>query len=222
MPRAPHRNEDRWKPPSPEHRTQGASSGPPLPLQALPCFLSPRGGDDEVRAEAEGQDLTSALLLPPRWLSGKESACQGRQTRVRSLGRESPLEKANDDPFQYSCLGNLMDRGAWQGYSPCSHKRVGRDLVTKQLLWTSLVIWGGFQLFLALSLSICPRIKWTKSSLRTFPVSTSSVLALLSPSERWVLQPPSPHSGVLASDQPVGGTSSQLQDLGLEIGRAHV
>lgn len=27
---------------------------------------------------------------------------------------------------------------------------------------------------------------------------------------------PRPHSGVLASDQPLGGTSSQLQDLGLE------
>ena len=34
---------------------------------------------------------------------------------VRSLGREDLLEKeGNGIPFQYSCLGNLVDRGAWQ------------------------------------------------------------------------------------------------------------
>ena len=32
---------------------------------------------------------------------------------VQSLGQESPGE-GNGDPLQYSCLGNLMDRGAWQ------------------------------------------------------------------------------------------------------------
>ena len=31
----------------------------------------------------------------------------------RSLGREDPLEEENDNPFQYSCLENPMDRGAW-------------------------------------------------------------------------------------------------------------
>ena len=25
------------------------------------------------------------------------------------------LQKGNGNPFQYSCLGNTMDRGAWQG-----------------------------------------------------------------------------------------------------------
>ena len=29
---------------------------------------------------------------------------------VRSLGREDPLE---NNPLQYSCLGNPMDRGTW-------------------------------------------------------------------------------------------------------------
>ena len=33
----------------------------------------------------------------------------------------------NGNPLQCSCLGNLMDRGAWWG---C--KRVGHELVTKQ------------------------------------------------------------------------------------------
>ena len=38
---------------------------------------------------------------------------------VQSLGQEDPLEKeklpgeGNGNPPQYSCLGNLMDRGAW-------------------------------------------------------------------------------------------------------------
>ena len=37
-----------------------------------------------------------------------------QETRVRSLGREDPLEKGNDYTLQYSCLENSRDRGAWQ------------------------------------------------------------------------------------------------------------
>ena len=37
-----------------------------------------------------------------------------RETWVRSLGREDPLEKGNGNPLQYSCLGNSKDRGAQQ------------------------------------------------------------------------------------------------------------
>ena len=36
------------------------------------------------------------------------------ETRVQSLDWEDPLEKGNGNPFQYSCLENIMDRGAWQ------------------------------------------------------------------------------------------------------------
>ena len=36
------------------------------------------------------------------------------ETRVRSLGCEDPLEEGNGNPFQYSCLENPMDGGAWQ------------------------------------------------------------------------------------------------------------
>ena len=32
---------------------------------------------------------------------------------VRSLGWEDPLEKETDNPLQYSCLGNPMDREVW-------------------------------------------------------------------------------------------------------------
>ena len=38
--------------------------------------------------------------LPAKW-----------ETGVQSLGQEDPLQE--DNPLQYSCLENLMDRGAW-------------------------------------------------------------------------------------------------------------
>ena len=34
----------------------------------------------------------------------------------------------NGNPFQYSCLENSTDRGAW----PWGHRRVGRNLATEQ------------------------------------------------------------------------------------------
>ena len=42
-----------------------------------------------------------------------------QESQVLSLGQEDPLEKEmttnlNGNPLQYSCLGNPMDRGAWQ------------------------------------------------------------------------------------------------------------
>ena len=43
-------------------------------------------------------------------------------------------EEGNGNPLQYSCLGNAMDSGARWGYSPWGHKRVRRDLATKQQL----------------------------------------------------------------------------------------
>ena len=37
-----------------------------------------------------------------------------RETWVQALGWEDPLDEGNGNPFQYSCLENSMDRGAWQ------------------------------------------------------------------------------------------------------------
>ena len=37
-----------------------------------------------------------------------------QETRFRPLGWEDPLEKEMATHPQYSCLGNSMDRGAWQ------------------------------------------------------------------------------------------------------------
>ena len=52
------------------------------------------------------------LYSLPRWLSGKESACQCRRRRFNSWVRKIPGEE-NGNPLQYFCLGNHMDREAW-------------------------------------------------------------------------------------------------------------
>ena len=51
-------------------------------------------------------------IRPPWWVSGKESACQGRRYGFIPVLGWSPGE-GNGNPLQYSCLRNLMDRGAW-------------------------------------------------------------------------------------------------------------
>ena len=52
----------------------------------------------------------------PRWLSGKESTGNTGDTgdvgSIPGSGRSPGGEDGN--PLQYSCLGYLIDRGAWQ------------------------------------------------------------------------------------------------------------
>ena len=52
----------------------------------------------------------------PHWLSRKESACNAGDTGDLSSipGSGRSLGGGNDNPLQYSCLENPMDRGAWQ------------------------------------------------------------------------------------------------------------
>ena len=58
-------------------------------------------------------NISKAVVGFPRWLSDKESECQPKDLgTIPGLGR-SP-GKGNDNPFQYSCLENPMDRGAQQ------------------------------------------------------------------------------------------------------------
>ena len=63
-----------------------------------------------------GKDKWDGLPGLPRWLIGKEPTCNTRDARIvgsiPGLGR-SPGER-NGNPFQYSGLGNCMDRGAWR------------------------------------------------------------------------------------------------------------
>ena len=53
--------------------------------------------------------LSNSPLWASWWLSSQESVCQCQ----RCIGRRSPGE-GNDNPPQYSCLGNPTDRGAWR------------------------------------------------------------------------------------------------------------
>ena len=48
----------------------------------------------------------------PWWLNGKESACNAGDVGLIPGSGRCPGE-ANSNPFQYSCLGNPMDRGGW-------------------------------------------------------------------------------------------------------------
>ena len=66
---------------------------------------------------------SSALLHPSKGLPGgsvcKEFACNA--VHLNSIpGSGRSLGEENGNPFQYACLGNPMDRGAWWG--PCSPK----------------------------------------------------------------------------------------------------
>ena len=59
----------------------------------------------------------------PKCLSGKEPPADAGEVGL-ILGRE----EGNGSPFQYSCLGNPMDRRAWQATSPWGPKRVEHNL----------------------------------------------------------------------------------------------
>ena len=61
--------------------------------------------------------------------AGKESACSaGDMGLIPGSGRSSG--EGNDNPLQYSCLENPMDRGDWQA-TVHGIPRVGHDLATK-------------------------------------------------------------------------------------------
>ena len=49
----------------------------------------------------------------PWWLSWQESACNEEDLGLIPQSGRSHGE-GNSNPLQYSCLENLMDRGAWQ------------------------------------------------------------------------------------------------------------
>jgi len=51
----------------------------------------------------------------PSGSKGKESTCNPGDTRDVGLipGSARAAGEGNENPLQYSCLGNSMDRGAW-------------------------------------------------------------------------------------------------------------
>ena len=67
----------------------------------------------------------------PWWLGGEGSTCSIVDPSSIPGSGSSP-GGGNDNPHQYSCLGNPMDRGAWWATVHGGRKRTGHDLVTKQ------------------------------------------------------------------------------------------
>ena len=67
----------------------------------------------------------------PRWISGKESACQaGDVGSILRSGRSH--REGNSNPLQYSFLGNPKDRGAWWAILSMVLQRVRHDLQVKK------------------------------------------------------------------------------------------
>jgi len=60
----------------------------------------------------------------PRWLSGKESACQ-QEKWVQFLGREDPLLEEIATPVFLAW--KFHEQRSLVGYSPWGHRRVGHD-----------------------------------------------------------------------------------------------
>ena len=86
--------------------------------------------------------FTSLLLGLPRWLSGKESACQCRSRKRHGAsipGSGSSPGEGNGNPLQYSCLENPMGRGAWQRLVLGS-QRMGQDWVSTHTHTSLLVL----------------------------------------------------------------------------------
>ena len=82
-------------------------------------------------------DPTGGLLLDlfykvqgfPGSSVGEDTACNaGDPGSIPGSGRSSG--EGNDNPLQYSCLENPMDRGTWQA-TVHEVPRVGQNLVTK-------------------------------------------------------------------------------------------
>ena len=65
---------------------------------------------------------------------GKNSSAKTGETKdagsIPGSGRSPGV--GNGNALQFSCLGNPMDRGAWQAAVHGGRKRVGHNLVTKQ------------------------------------------------------------------------------------------
>ena len=68
----------------------------------------------------------------PGGANGKESVCNTGEPGLIS-GSKRSSEEGNDNPLQYSCLGNPMDRGAWRAIVHVHGvARVRHDLATKE------------------------------------------------------------------------------------------
>ena len=79
--------------------------------------------------KAYGQNSINLMVISsplglPRWLSGKESACQAGNMGLIPEPRRFPGE-GNGNPLQYSCPGKSRGQRSLKGYSPWCHNELG-------------------------------------------------------------------------------------------------
>ena len=76
-------------------------------------------------------ELANALMKSglPWWLSGNESTCQCKETQVRSLGPEDPLEKEMATHSIILAWEIPRDRGAWRA--------TARGVAQSQMQWSA-------------------------------------------------------------------------------------
>ena len=60
-------------------------------------------------------------------VTGNRSTCQHRRSAGSVPGSGGSPGGGNGNRFQYPCLGNPMDRGAWRATGVVGSQRVGRD-----------------------------------------------------------------------------------------------
>ena len=97
-------------------RRQGTHQQGPNQIQRLHTRRDSERGPQcsgTVETDALETDTECETVGPPWWLGGKESACHAADSGLISGSGRSSGE-GNSYPLQYSCLGNPMDRGAWQ------------------------------------------------------------------------------------------------------------
>ena len=71
------------------------------------------------------RDREGSKLIVPGGSAVKKSACQEGEAGLIPGSGSSP-ERGNDNPLQYSCLGNPMDRGPG-GLQSMGSQKVGHD-----------------------------------------------------------------------------------------------
>ena len=79
----------------------------------------------------------------PRWLSGKESACQSRRWGFNPWVRKI-LWKRNWQPTPVFLPGKCHGQRSLAGYGPWGLKRVGHDFATKQQNALKLLLWNTY------------------------------------------------------------------------------
>ena len=73
----------------------------------------------------------TSVFNSPRWLLGKESACQCRRPRFNPWFKKIPWRR-KWEPTPVFLPGKSHGQMSLVGYSPWGRKRAGHNLVTKQ------------------------------------------------------------------------------------------